>query len=122
MPSDFTVKEQLNGIASELTDFCNNCTHEMSTVKTAENLNLRLQMAMYSIECNNRKGSRFLAAMDLPPSASEVRSSIFRGRIVKETRDIAKESKERAAEELKMADGDSVTVACDGGGFLARMG
>ena len=37
-------------------------------------------------------------------------------------KDIAKESKERAAEELKMADGDSVTVACDGGGFLARMG
>ena len=30
------------------------------------------------------------------------------------TRDIAKESRERAAEELKMADGDSVTVASDG--------
>ena len=33
---------------------------------------------------------------------------------MKAIRDIAKESKERVAEELKMADGDSVTVACDG--------
>ena len=86
----------------------------MSTFKTAGNLNLLFQTAMYSIGCHNRKGSRFLAAMDLPPSASEVRSSIFRGRIMKATRDISKESKEKAAEELKMADGDSVTVACDG--------
>ena len=81
---------------------------------------------MYWIGCHEKKGQRFLAAMDMPQPVSSVRASIFKERILKATEKVAKESMERAATELKEAEGDNVSVSCDGSwhrrGFVSKNG
>lgn len=125
----FSLEEKLTGISSELVVRCNFCGYEVPSLKTSdpsENVNLRFQLAMYGIGCHETKGRRFLAAMDMPPPVSSTRSSIFRDRILRATRSVAKESMKLAASELKEADGEKVTVSCDGSwqrrGFSSKNG
>ena len=54
-----------------------------------------------------------MAAMDMPRSVSSVRVYIFKDRILKATEKVAKKSIERAATDLKEAEGDNVSVSCD---------
>ena len=49
--------------------------------------------------------------MDMPQPVSSVRASMFKERILKATEKVAKESMERAATELKEAEGDNVSVS-----------
>ena len=53
--------------------------------------------------------------MDMPRSVSSVRVYIFNDRILllKATEKVAKKSIERAATDLKEAEGDNVSVSCD---------
>ncbi|RUS91125.1 hypothetical protein EGW08_001150 [Elysia chlorotica] len=72
------------------------------------------------IGCHMTKGRRLLDALDMPPPVSVTMSSIFRDKIRLATESIAKESMERAADELRKVEGDNVTVSCDE--FLQRRG
>ena len=73
-----------------------------------------------------KKGQRFLAAMDMPQHVSSTRASFSKSRILKATEKVAKESMERAAAELKEAEGDNVSVSCGGSwhrrGFVSKIG
>ena len=112
----FHIEEKLVGISSTIIVRCKGCGEKVTELSQTENVNLRFQAALYGIGCHMTKGRRLLAALDMPPPVSVTRSSIFRDRIRLATETIAKESMERAADELRKVEGDNVTVSCDGKG------
>ena len=122
----FHIEEKLVGISSTIIVRCKGCGEKVTELSQTENVNLRFQAALYGIGCHMTKGRRLLAALDMPPPVSVTRSSIFRDRIRLATETIAKESMERAADELRKVEGDNVTVSCDGSwqrrGFSSKNG
>ena len=122
----FNISEKIVGINVEMIVECNVCGYVLSTLSNNENINLRFQVAMYGIGCHERKGRRFLAAMDLPPPVSSVRSAVFKERIRHATQSIATESMKSAGREVKAVEGDKITVGCDGSwqrrGFSSKNG
>ena len=122
----FHIEEKLVGISSTIIVRCKGCGEKFTELSQTENVNLRFQAALYGIGCHMTKGRRLLAALDMPPPVSVTRSSIFRDRIRLATETIAKESMERAADELRKVEGDNVTVSCDGSwqrrGFSSKNG
>ena len=117
---------KLVGISSTIIVSCKSCGEKVSELGQTENINLRFQAAMYAIGCHETKNRRLLAALDMPPPVSVTRASLFRDRIKVATSSVAKASKERAADELRKAEGDVVTVSCDGSwqrrGFSSKNG
>ena len=64
--------------------------------------------------------------MDMPQPESSVRALVFKERILTATRKVARDSMNRAAAQLKAAEGGNVTVSCDGSwhrqGFVSKNG
>ena len=80
LEDNFLVTEKLNSISSSLTLVCRSCKATIN-LSNDENINLCFQADMYGIGCHEKKGQRFLAAMDMPQHVSSTRASIFKDRI-----------------------------------------
>ena len=94
-----------------------------------ENINLRFQMAVYSIGGHYMHGQRFLASMNLPPPVSTCRSIQYKERIHTATKKVAVQCMTKSASELHASlpdECDKVTVSCDGTwqrrGFASKNG
>ena len=117
---------KLVGISSTIIVSCKSCGENVSELGQTENINLRFQAAMYATGCHETKNRQLLAALDMPPPVSVTRANLFRDRIKAATSSVAKASMKRAADELRKAEGDDVTVSCDGSwrrrGFSSKNG
>uniref|UniRef100_A0A0B7BRA0 Mutator-like transposase domain-containing protein n=1 Tax=Arion vulgaris TaxID=1028688 RepID=A0A0B7BRA0_9EUPU len=122
----FIVKEVLIGVESHLHFTCTLCAHVISLKSCTENVNLRLQLAMYSIGCHYEKTKQFLGNMNMPPPVGETRSRVLKKQIHDATKDVAKQCMSEAAKELKDEQGPEVTVSCDATwqrrGFVSKNG
>ena len=126
----FEMTESRFGVSSKMSFICKGCKQDFLLNHCKENLNLRFQMAMYSIGCHYEQGKKFLGNMNMPPPVSVTRSNYFKSKIHTATEKVANNCMNKAAAELKTSqctDGDNdVTVSCDGTwqrrGFISKNG
>ena len=116
--SGYDVTEFGAGLVTTVRFTCRACRTVVTLKNTCgENVNLRFQMAVYSIGSHYMHGQRFLANMNLPPPVSTCRSAQYKERIHAATEKVAKQSMEKSASELRESLPDecnTVTVSCDG--------
>ena len=112
--------EQLTGEASELSFTCGCDTvmklpsSDVSTNSRHHQVNDRLQMAVFELGCHYEDARSLCANLDLPPPVSCQSWNLNKNRIHAAFEQEATKSKKRAAEEIKQAKGNDVTVSCDG--------
>ena len=97
----YDVTEVKAGLDTSMKFTCRTCSDELNLRNTCgENINVRFQMAMYSIGGYYTQGERFLANMNMPPPASTSRTIVYKDAIHTGTEKVAQQSMSKSAREL----------------------
>ena len=113
----YDVTEVKAGLATSMKFTCRACSDELNLHNTSgENINVRFQMAIYSIGGHYTHGQRFLANMNMPPPVSTSQSNHYKDTIHAATEKVAQQSMAKSARELSdtLPPDCNATVSCDG--------
>ncbi|KAK7091677.1 hypothetical protein V1264_009331 [Littorina saxatilis] len=118
-PVKSSVTETRTDLASQFAFHCG-CGHavNLTTSKLCNKVfevNRRFPLSVFAIGCNQKKGKRFLGNMNMPSSLHTNTWANHREQIRKATEAVSEQSKDIAAEEVRVATGaGDVTISGDG--------